>query len=138
MRMKLNYLGDSIIVDWFNSLLPDNYFIYKTADAIVKYDTVRMKTEYFIPVRFCRKHNDVMRRIDCDIFASVRLYNGIIELERMMLSVDLLQWEGEWDITDIDVKFINYRDVDTLKRAVSYDAKCLARGCPTVTIEVHD
>lgn len=64
MRMKLNYLDDSIIVDFFNSLLPDNY--------------------------------------------------------------------------DIDVKFINYRDFDTMKRAVSYDAKCLAKGCPTVTMEVHD
>ena len=25
-----------------------------------------------------------------------------------------------------------------LKRAVSYDAKCLAKGCPTVTMEAKD
>lgn len=137
MRMKLNYLDDSIIVDLFNSLLPDNYFIYKTANANVKYDSVWKKTEYFIPVRFCRKHKGVMRRIDGVIFASVRVHNGIIELEWMTLNVDPFQWEGEWDATEIDVKFINYRDVDTLKRAVSYDAKCLAKGCPTVTVEVH-
>ena len=78
-----------------------------------------------------------MKRIDGDIFASVRVHNGIIELEWMTLNVDPLQWEGEWDTYDIDVKFINYRDFDTLKRAVSYDAKCLARGCPTVTMEVQ-
>lgn len=137
MRMKLNYLDDSIIVDLFNSLLPDNYFIYKTANANVKYDSVWKNTEYFIPVRFCRKHKGVMKRIDGDIFASVRVHNGIIELEWMTLNVDPFQWEGEWDTYDIDVKFINYRDVDTLKRAVSYDAKCLAKGCPTVTLEVH-
>ena len=135
--MKLNYLDDSIIVDLFNSLLPDNYFIYKTANANVKYDSVWKKTEYFIPVRFCRKHKGVMRRIDGDIFASVRVYNGIIELEWMTLNVDPFQWEGEWDTTDIDAKFINYRDTDTLKCAVSCDAKCLAKGCPTVAIEVH-
>lgn len=137
MRMKMNYLDDSIIVDLFNSTLPDNYFIYKTANANVKYDSVWKKTEYFIPVRFCRKHKGVMKRIDGDIFASVRVHNGIIELEWMTLNVDPFQWEGEWDSWDIDVKFINYRDIDTLKRAVSYDAKCLAKGCPTVTIEVH-
>ena len=137
MRMKLNYLDDSIIVDLFNSLLPDNYFIYKTANANVKYDSVWNKTEYFIPVRFCRKHKGVMKRIDGDIFASARVNNGIIELEWMTLNVDPFQWEGEWDTYDIDVKFINYRDIDTMKRAVSYDAKCLAKGCPTVTIEVH-
>ena len=137
MRMKLNYLDDSIIVDLFNSLLPDNYFIYKTANANVKYDSVWKKTEYFIPVRFCRKHKGVMKRIDGDIFASVRVHNGIIELEWMTLNVAPFQWEGEWDTMDIDAKFINYRDVDTLKRAVSYDAKCLAKGCPTVTIEVR-
>ena len=137
MRMKLNYLDDSIIVDLFNSLLPDNYVIYKWGKANVKYDSVWKKTDYSIPVRFCRKHNGVMRRIDGDIFASVRVHNGIIELEWMTLNVDPLQWEGEWDTYDIDVKFINYRDFDTLKRAVSYDAKCLARGCPTVTMEVQ-
>ena len=136
--MKLNYLDDSIIVDLFNSLLPDNYFIYKTANANVKYDSVWKKTEYFIPVRFCRKHKGVMKRIDGDIFASMRVHNGIIELDWMTLNVDPFQWEGEWDSWDIDVKFINFRDIDTLKRAVSYDAKCLAKGCPTVTIEAHD
>lgn len=78
-----------------------------------------------------------MRRIDGDIFASVRVHNGIIELEWMTLNVDPFQWEGEWGAMYVDVKFINYRDVDTLKRAVSYDAKCLAKGCPTVTVEVH-
>ena len=78
-----------------------------------------------------------MKRIDGDIFASVRVHNRFIELEWMTLNVDPFQWDGEWDSWDIDAKFINYRDVDTLKRAVSYDAKCLAKGCPTVTIEVH-
>nr|DAO28627.1 MAG TPA: hypothetical protein [Caudoviricetes sp.] len=29
MRIKMNYFDDSIIVDLFNSLLPDNYFIQK-------------------------------------------------------------------------------------------------------------
>lgn len=81
MCMKLNYLDDSIIVDLFNSLLPDNHFIYKTANVNVKYDSVWEKTEYFIPVRFCRKHKGVMKRIDGDIFASVRVHNGFIELE---------------------------------------------------------
>jgi hypothetical protein len=28
-------------------------------------------------------------------------------------------------------------DVDSLKRAVSYDAKCLAKGCPTVILDVQ-
>lgn len=138
MRMKINYLDDGIIVDLFNSLLPDNYFIQKWGEANVKYDSVWKKTDYFIPVKFCRKHKGVMKRIDGDIFASVRVHNGIIELEWMTLNVDSFQWEGEWDTYDIDVKFINYRDVDTLKRAVSYDAKCLAKGCPMVTIEAHD
>lgn len=27
---------------------------------------------------------------------------------------------------------------DELKRTVSYDAKCLAKGCPTVIMEVKD
>ena len=137
MRMKLNYFDDSIIVDLFNSLLPDNYFIYKTANANVKYDSVWKKTEYFIPVRFCRKHQGVMRRIDGDIYALMRVHNGTIELDYMTLSIEPFQWGGEHDTYDIDVKFINYRDLDTLKRAVSYDAKCLAKGCPTVTIEVQ-
>ena len=138
MRMKMNYFDDSIIVDFFNSLLPDNYFIYKTANANVKHDSVWKKTEYFIPVRFCRKHNGVMRRIDGEIYASVRVHNGLIELDYMTLNVNQFQWECEYDNYDIDVKFINHRDIDTLKRAVSYDAKCLAKGCPTVTLEVHD
>lgn len=138
MRMKLNYLDDSIIVDFFNSLLPDNYVIYKTGNANVKHDSVWKKTDYFIPVRLCRKHNGVMRRIDGEIYASARVHNGVIELDCMTLSVEPFQWEGEYDNYYIDVKFINYRDIDTLKRAVSYDAKCLARGCPAVTIEVHD
>lgn len=138
MRMKLNYLDDSIIVDFFNSLLPDNYVIYKTGNANVKHDSVWKKTDYFIPVRLCRKHNGVMRRIDGEIYASARVHNGVIELDYMTLSVEPFQWEGEYDNYYIDVKFINYRDIDTLKRAVSYDAKCLARGCPTVTMEVHD
>lgn len=137
MRMKLNYLDDSIIVDFFNSLLPDNYVIYKTGNANVKYDSAWKKTDYFIPVRLCRKHKGVVRRIDGEIYASVRVHNGVIELDYMTLSIKPFQWEGEYDTYDIDVKFINYRDLDTLKRAVSYDVKCLVKGCPTVTIEVQ-
>lgn len=31
MRMKMNYyFNDNVIVNLFNSLLPDNYFIYPT------------------------------------------------------------------------------------------------------------
>lgn len=137
MRVKLNYLDDSIIVDLFNSLLPDNYVIHKQGKASVQYDSVWKQTDYSIPVVFCRKHNGVMKRIDGTICASVRVHNGIIELENMTLNVDPYQWEGEWDTDEIYVKFINYRDVESLKRAVSYDAKCLAKGCPTVTIEVQ-
>ena len=137
MRMKLNYLDDSIIVDFFNSLLPDNYVIYKTGNANVKYDSFWKKTDYFIPVRLCRKHKGVVRRIDGEIYASARVHNGVIELDYMTLSVEPFQWEGEYDNYYIDVKFINYRDIDTLKRAVSYDVKCLVKGCPTVTIEVQ-
>ena len=137
MRVKMNYLDDGIIVDLFNELLPDNYVIHKQGKASVKYDSVWKKTEYFIPVRFCRKHKGVMRRIDGTVYASVRVHNGIIELESMTLNVDPYQWEGEWDTDEIYVNFINYRDVDSLKRAVSYDAKCLAKGCPTVTLEVQ-
>ena len=33
MRIKMNYFNDDIIVNLFNSLLPDNYFIYITACA---------------------------------------------------------------------------------------------------------
>ena len=78
-----------------------------------------------------------MKRIDGDIYASVRVHNGIIELDYMTLNVDPYQWEGEWDTDEIYVKFINYRDVDTLKRSVSCEAKWLAKGCPTVTLEVQ-
>lgn len=56
----------------------------------------------------------------------------------MRLNVDLLQWVGESDTVYIDVKFSEFRDFDALKRAVSYDAKCLSKGCPTVTIGVKD
>lgn len=30
MIMKMNYSSDNNIIDLFNSLLPDNYFIYRT------------------------------------------------------------------------------------------------------------
>lgn len=56
----------------------------------------------------------------------------------MTLKVDLFQWKGEWDNYDIEVNFTNYRDTDSLKRAVSYDAKCLAKGCLIVTMEAKD
>lgn len=137
VRMKLNYLDGGIIVDLFNSLLPDNYVIYETAKASVKYDSVWKKTEYFIPVRFCRKHRGVTKRIDGTIYASVRVHNGIIELDYMTLNVDPYQWEGGWDTNEIYVKFIRFRDCETLRHSVSYAAKCLMKGCPTVTIEVH-
>ena len=133
----MNYLDENIVVDFFNTLLPDNYFIDKQAKASVKYDSVWKKTEYYIPVRFYRKHKGVMSRIDGDIYASVRVHNGTIELEYMTLSVDPYQWEGEWDIEEIYVRFINHRDYDTLKDAVSHDAKWVAKGCPTVTLEVQ-
>lgn len=38
----------------------------------------------------------------------------------------------------LDVKFAEFRGFDELKRTVSYDAKCLANGCPTVIMEVKD
>lgn len=136
--MKMNYFNDNIIVDLFNSLLPDNYFIYITACAGVGCNSFSNELEYFIPVRFCRKHKGVMKCIDGDVHASVRFHDGVIELEWMRLNVDLLQWEGESDTVCIDVKFIEFRDFDTLKRTVSYDAKCLARGCPAVTMRVKD
>lgn len=132
MRVKLDYLSDEIVVDLFNSLLPDNYFIQKWGKGSVKYDSVWKKTEYFIPVRFCRKHNGVVKRIDGDIYAFVRVHNGIIELERMTLNIDPYQWEGEWDTYDIDVYFIAFREWDELKRVVSHKAKWLAKGCPIV------
>lgn len=138
MRMKMNYFNDNIIVDLFNSLLPDNYFIYITAGTDVRRNSFSNEPQYFIPVRFCRKHKGVMKCIDGDIHASVRIHDGVIELEWMRLNVDLLQWVGESDTVYIDVKFIEFRDFDTLKRAVSYDAKCLSKWCPTVTMEVKD
>ena len=135
--MKMDYFNDDNIVDLFNSLLPDNYFIYRTGFTDVKRSLVFGRPEYFIPVRFCRKHKGVMKCIDGDICASVRVHDGIIELDYMTLSVDLCQWEGEWDSDNIDVRFIDFRDYETLKRVVSYDAKCLIKGCPTVTLEVQ-
>ena len=137
MIMKMNYFSDDNIVDLFNSLLPDNYFIYKTGFTDLR-SSLFGEPEYFIPVRFCRKHKGVMKCIDGDIHASVGIHDGVIELEWMRLDADLLQWAGESDTVCIDVKFIEFRDFDTLKRAVSYDAKCLAKGCPTVTMEVGD
>lgn len=137
MRVKINYIAGDVIVDLFNSLLPDNYFIYQWGKANVKYDSVWKKTSYNIPVRFCMKHKGVMKRIDGGIYASIRVHNGIIELERMTLNIDPYQWEGEWDTCDIDVYFITFRDWDTLKRDVSKYAKWLARGCPIVEREVQ-
>ena len=78
-----------------------------------------------------------MKRIDGDIYASIRVHNGIVELEWMTLNVDPFQWEGEWDNEDIDVKFICFRDWDELKCAVSHDAKWLAKGCPIVERKVQ-
>ena len=54
------------------------------------------------------------------------------------LNIDVLQWKGESDLLCLDVKFAGFRGFDELKRIVSYDAKCLAKGCPTVTMEVKD
>lgn len=136
MIIKMDYFNDDNIVDLFNSFLPDNYFIYRTGLADIRSSLVGV-LEYSIPVRFCRKHKGVMRRIDGTIRASARVHNGIIELDRMTLKVDLFQWEGEWDNYDIEVKFTNYHDTDSLKRAVSYDAKCLAKGCSIVTMEAR-
>ena len=130
--MKMNYFSDENIVDLFNSLLPDNYFIYRVGFAEVKSSLFFNEPDYFIPVRFCRKHRGVIKCIDGDICVSVH-FN---ELSWMRLNVDLLQWEGDSDPLYIDVKFAEFRDFDTLKRAVSYDAKCLIKGCPTVTMEV--
>lgn len=138
MRIKMNYFNDNIIVNLFNSLLPDNYFIYITACAGVGCNSFSNELEYFIPVRFCRKHKGVMKCIDGHVHASVRLHNKFIELQWMRLNIDVLQWEGESDPLHLDVKFSEFRDFDALKRAVSYDAKCLSKGCPTVTIGVKD
>mgnify|MGYP000000898348 FL=1 len=136
MIIKMDYFNDDNIVDLFNSFLPDNYFTYRTGLTDIR-SSLGGEPEYFIPVRFCREHKGVMRSIDGTIHASVRVHNGIIELDRMTLKIDLFQWEGERDNYDIEVKFTNYHDTDSLKRAVSYDAKCLAKGCPIVTIEAR-
>lgn len=138
MIMKMNYFSEDNIVDLFNSLLPDNYFIDRTGSADIR-SSLFDEPEYFIPVRFCRKHKGVMKRIDGDIHASfVRIHDEIVEIEWMRLNVDVLQWKGESDPLHLDVKFVESRDFDALKRAVSYDAKCLSKGCPTVTIGVKD
>ena len=134
--MKMDYFNDDNIVDLFNSLLPDNYFIYRTGLTDVRSSLVG-EPEYSISVRFCRKHKGVMKCIDGTIRVSARVHNGIIEMDCMTLSIDPFQWKGEGDPYGIDVEFTDYRDVDSLKSAVSYDAKCLARGCPTVTLEVQ-
>ena len=36
MIVKLNYFSDNNIIDLFNSLLPDNYFIYRTGFSDAK------------------------------------------------------------------------------------------------------
>nr|DAR57573.1 MAG TPA: hypothetical protein [Caudoviricetes sp.] len=140
MIVKMNYFNlDNNIIDLFNSLLPDNYFIYRTGSTEVKLSLVFNEPGYSIPVRFCRKHKGVMKRINGDVHASfVRIHDEVVELEWMRLNVDVLQWKGESDPLHLDVKFAKYRDVDSLKRDVSYDAKCLAKGCSTVTMEVKD
>lgn len=135
--MKMDYFNDDNIVDLFNGFLPDDYFIYGTGFTDVKRSLVFGRPEYFIPVRFCRKHKGVMKCIDGDVCASVRVRDGIVELDCMTLGVDLCQWEGEWASDGIDVRFIDFRDYETLKRVVSYDAKCLIKGCLTVTLEVQ-
>lgn len=53
--MKMDYFNDDNIVDLFNSLLPDNYFIYRTGLTDVMSSLVG-EPEYFIPIRFCRKY----------------------------------------------------------------------------------
>jgi hypothetical protein len=136
MIIKMDYFNDDNIVDLFNSFLPDNYFTYRTGLTDIR-SSLGGESEYFIPVRFCMNHKGVTRSIDGTIHASARVHNGIIELDWMTLKIDLFQWEGERDNYDIEVKFTNYHDTDSLKRAVSYDAKCLAKGCPIVTIEVR-
>ena len=139
MIVKMNYFNDNNIIDLFNSLLPDNYFIYRTGFTEVKRSLVFNDPEYFIPVRFCRKHKGAMKCIDGDVHASfVRIHDEVVELEGMRLNIDVLQWKGESDPLHLDVKFVEFRGFDELKRTVSYDAKCLAKGCPTVTMEVKD
>lgn len=134
--MKMDYFNDDNIVDLFDSLLPDNYFIYGTGFTDVMSSLVG-GPECSIPIRFCRKHKGVMKCVDGSIHASARVHNGIIELGCMRLNIDSFQWEGEGGLYDIDVEFTNYRDVDSLKHAVSYDAKCLVKGCPTVIMEAR-
>lgn len=86
-----------------------------------------------------RKHKGAMKCIDGDVNASfVRIRDEVVELEGMRLNIDVLQWKGESDPLHLDVKFVEFRGFDELKRTVSYDAKCLAKGCPTVTMEVKD
>ena len=139
MIVKMDYFKDNNIIDLFNSLLPDNYFIYRTGFTDVKCSLFSSEPEYFIPVRFCRKHKGIMKCIDGDIHAVfVRIHDDIVELEWMRLNIDVLQWKGESDPLHLDVKFVEFRDFDKLKHTVSYDAKCLAKGCPTVTMEVKD
>lgn len=111
MIVKMNYFNDNNIVDLFNSLLPDNYFIYRSGSIDVKRSLFSNETEYFIPVSFCRKHKGVMKRIDGNIHAVfVRIYDDIVELEWMRLNIDVLQWEGESDPLHLDVKFAEFRD----------------------------
>nr|DAD90374.1 MAG TPA: hypothetical protein [Podoviridae sp. ctcKt3] len=138
MIIKMDYFNDDNIVDLFNSLLPDNYFTYRTGLTDIRGSLVG-ESECFIPVRFCRKHKGVMKCIDGDIHAAfVRIHGEVVELEWMRLNIDVLQWKGESDPLHLDVKFAEFRDFDKLKHTVSYDAKCLAKGCPTVTMEVKD
>lgn len=55
MIIKMDYFSDDNIVDLFNGLLPDNYFIYRTGLTDIRSSLVG-EPEYSIPVRFCRKH----------------------------------------------------------------------------------
>lgn len=96
MIMKMDYFNDDNIVDLFNSLLPDNYFIYRTGLTDVRSSLVG-EPEYSIPIRFCRKHKGVMKCIDGTIHASARVHNGVIELDCVTLNIDPFQWEGEGD-----------------------------------------
>ena len=97
MIMKMDCFNDDNIVDLFNSLLPDNYFIYRTGLADVFTDvrgSLVGEPEYSIPVRFCRKHKGVVRCIDGTVHASARVHNGIIVLDCMRLNIDPFQWGG--------------------------------------------
>lgn len=136
--MKMDYFNDDIIVNLFNSLLPDDCFIYITACAGVGCNSFSNELEYFIPVRFCRKCKGVMKCIDGDVHASVCLHDKYIELQWMRLYINVLQWRGESDPLHLDVEFVEFRDFDMLRRAVSHDARCLAKGCPIVTMGVKD